>query len=144
MNILKTQNVVLLVMLCILTACRDKYAAIGSTEVLIETSEGDIRLRLYDDTPLHRDNFIKNAEAGAYNGILFNRIVPDKVIQAGDTTLKVDGRRETTAETVKQPAHTIPARQYQSRKGIQRLAVVYRHGQEADFGRLGRTASVAL
>ena len=109
MNILKTQNVVLLVMLCILTACRDKYAAIGSTEVLIETSEGDIRLRLYDDTPLHRDNFIKNAEAGAYNGILFNRIVPDMVIQAGDTTLKVDGRRETTAETVKQSAHTIPA-----------------------------------
>jgi peptidylprolyl isomerase len=99
----------LVVLLCCLSACKDKYAAIGSTEVLIETSEGDIRLRLYDDTPLHRDNFIKNAEAGAYNGILFNRIVPDMVVQAGDTTLKADGGRRTADEAVKQPVRTIPA-----------------------------------
>ena len=99
----------MLALLCSLTGCKDKYAAIGSTEVLIETSEGDIRLRLYDDTPQHRDNFIKNAEAGFYDGILFNRIVPDMVIQAGDTTLKADGGRNTTDDKVKQPVHTIPA-----------------------------------
>ena len=100
---------VVLALLCGLTACKDKYATIGSTEVLIETSEGDIRLRLYDDTPQHRDNFIKNAEAGVYDGILFNRIVPDMVIQAGDTTLKADGGRKATDEAKKMPAHTIPA-----------------------------------
>jgi peptidylprolyl isomerase len=105
----KIQNILLLVLLCSLTACKDKFAAIGSTEVLIETSEGDIRLRLYDDTPLHRDNFIKNAEAGAYDGILFNRIVPDMVIQAGDTTLKVDAHRKAKDDTVKPSPHTIPA-----------------------------------
>ena len=38
--------------------------AIGKTEVLIETSEGDIVVRLYDDTPIHRDNFIRNVEGG--------------------------------------------------------------------------------
>lgn len=46
-------------------------------------------VRLYDDTPLHRDNFIHNVQAGAYDGILFNRIVSEMVIQAGDTTLKM-------------------------------------------------------
>ena len=74
----------------LLTGCHDsKRDAIGQTEVLIETSEGDIVVRLYDDTPLHRDNFIKNVEAGIYDGILFNRIVPDMVIQAGDTSLRI-------------------------------------------------------
>ncbi|MCR4995149.1 MAG: peptidylprolyl isomerase [Bacteroidales bacterium] len=90
-------------------ACNDsKRDAIGSTEVLIETSEGDIVVRLYDDTPLHRDHFIKNVEAGVYDGLLFNRIVPDMVIQTGDTTLhaqtggkarKADGSRASLAST---------------------------------------------
>ncbi len=73
-----------------LTACHDsRRDAIGQTEVLIETTEGDIVVRLYDDTPIHRDNFIRNVREGVYDGILFNRIVPDMVIQAGDTTLKL-------------------------------------------------------
>lgn len=54
-----------------------------TTEVLIETSEGDIVVRLYDDTPLHRDNFIRNVQAHAYDNRPFHRIVPDMVIQAG-------------------------------------------------------------
>ena len=74
----------------VLTACNSgKRDAIGQTEVLIETSEGDIVVRLYDDTPLHRDNFVRNVKAGIYDGILFNRIVPDMVIQAGDTSLRI-------------------------------------------------------
>ncbi len=79
-----------LVAIFLLCACgSDKRDAIGQTEVLIETTEGDIVVRLYDDTPLHRDNFIHNVQAGAYDGILFNRIVSEMVIQAGDTTLKM-------------------------------------------------------
>lgn len=66
-------------------SCGDsKRDAIGSTEVLIETSEGNIVVRLYDDTPLHRDNFIRNAQAGIYDGLPFNRIVPEMVIQSGN------------------------------------------------------------
>ena len=78
----------------ILLACSDKKRdAIGKTEVVIETSEGKIVVRLYDDTPLHRDNFIRNVEAGFYDGLLFNRIVPEMVIQAGDTALKANPER---------------------------------------------------
>lgn len=89
--------------LLFLISCSDKKRdAIGQTEVLIETSEGDIVVRLYDDTPVHRDNFIRNAEAGIYDGLLFNRIVPEMVIQSGDTALKTQplpaGRREAGAE----------------------------------------------
>ena len=70
-----------------MTACSDsKRDAIGKTEVCIETSEGDIIVRLYDDTPLHRDNFIRNVEAGVYDNIPFHRIVPEMVIQAGGNT----------------------------------------------------------
>ena len=78
----------------LLSACgSDKRDAIGQTEVLIETTEGDIIVRLYDDTPKHRDNFIHNVQTGAYDGILFNRIVPEMVIQAGDTTMKMKNER---------------------------------------------------
>ncbi|MCR5180767.1 MAG: peptidylprolyl isomerase [Bacteroidaceae bacterium] len=97
----------------LLTACHDSSRdAIGQKEVLIETSEGDIVLRLYDDTPLHRDNFIKHIEAGDYDGILFNRIVPDMVIQAGDTTLRADrsaASADKSAQTDKPEAEVIPA-----------------------------------
>ena len=85
----------------LLLSCSDKKReAIGKTEVIIETSEGKIVVRLYDDTPLHRDNFIRNVEAGIYDGLLFNRIVPDMVIQTGDTTLHA--LRETKNEKVKE------------------------------------------
>lgn len=87
-----------------LTACHDsRRDAIGQTEVLIETTEGDIVVRLYDDTPIHRDNFIRNVREGVYDGILFNRIVPDMVIQAGDTTLKL-GNETQKAESASAPA----------------------------------------
>ena len=96
----------------LLFGCSDgKRDAIGKTEVLIETSEGDIVVRLYDDTPLHRDNFIRNVEAGVYDGILFNRIVPDMVIQAGDTTMKVSSqlsKREENESELSEYKNTIP------------------------------------
>lgn len=93
----------------LLVACNDsRRDAIGTTEVIIETSEGDIVVRLYDDTPLHRDNFIRNVKAGVYDGILFNRIVPDMVIQAGDTTLKVksEGGNSEQHEEPATPEHS--------------------------------------
>ena len=98
-------------LLVALHACSgSKRDAIGQTEVLIETSEGDIVLRLYDDTPLHRDNFIRLAKAGAYDGILFNRIVPDMVIQAGDTSLRATSVPSPVHVKASDPApSTIPA-----------------------------------
>ena len=51
--------------------------------VVLETTMGTISLKLYDDTPLHRDNFIKNVSEGYYDGILFHRVIEGFMIQAG-------------------------------------------------------------
>ncbi len=53
-------------------------------KVKIQTTMGDITVRLYDETPLHRDNFIKLAQEGFYNGTLFHRVIRDFMIQGGD------------------------------------------------------------
>lgn len=57
-------------------------------KVKIQTSLGDITVRLYDETPLHRDNFIKLAKQGYYDGTLFHRVIKDFMIQGGDPDSK--------------------------------------------------------
>lgn len=52
--------------------------------VRIETSMGNIRVALSDDTPLHRDNFLRLAREGFYDGTLFHRCIKDFMIQGGD------------------------------------------------------------
>lgn len=56
------------------------------TEVSITTPYGEIIVRLYDSTARHKDNFIKLAEAGYYNGTLFHRVIEKFMIQGGDPT----------------------------------------------------------
>ena len=56
----------------------------GARRVLISTEFGDMTVRLYDDTPLHRDNFIANVESGLYNNVLFHRVIPYFMMQGGD------------------------------------------------------------
>lgn len=53
-------------------------------QVLLETTEGNILLTLYDDTPLHRDNFLRLAGEHFYDSLLFHRVVKNFMIQAGD------------------------------------------------------------
>lgn len=52
--------------------------------VLIKTQFGDIKVALYNETPKHRDNFLKLAKAGFYDGVLFHRVIKDFMIQGGD------------------------------------------------------------
>ncbi len=54
----------------------------------IETTEGDITLKLYDETPLHRDNFIKLVKSKFYDGVLFHRVIDEFMIQGGDPNSK--------------------------------------------------------
>lgn len=54
------------------------------TLVCIETPEGNITVKLYDDTPLHRDNFLKLVEEGTYDGLIFHRVIKGFMIQGGD------------------------------------------------------------
>lgn len=53
-------------------------------EVLMETDKGTIRIELYNETPLHRDNFIRLAKSGFYDGLLFHRVISGFMIQGGD------------------------------------------------------------
>lgn len=54
----------------------------------IKTNMGTIKVKLYKETPLHRDNFFKLATTGFYNGLLFHRVIPGFMIQAGDPLSK--------------------------------------------------------
>lgn len=56
--------------------------------VRLETTMGNIRIALNDETPVHRDNFLKLVSEGFYDGTLFHRVVKDFVIQAGDPDSK--------------------------------------------------------
>lgn len=60
----------------------------AETLVLIDTDMGKIKVKLYNDTPLHRDNFIKNIQENRYDGLLFHRVIKQFMIQAGDVTSK--------------------------------------------------------
>ena len=51
-------------------------------KVLIKTTEGDIKVRLYDETPQHRDNFLKLAKEGYFDGTLFHRVIKDFMARA--------------------------------------------------------------
>lgn len=54
------------------------------TVIRMETSLGDVRLRLYDETVVHKENMIKLVREGYYNGLLFHRVIRDFMIQTGD------------------------------------------------------------
>ena len=56
--------------------------------VEISTTMGDVTVMLYDDTPLHRDNFIKLCSENFYEGVLFHRIIKEFVVQGGDPSSK--------------------------------------------------------
>ena len=89
-------------------------------KVIIKTSLGDIKVRLYDQTPLHRDNFIRLAKEGFYDGTIFHRVIRDFMIQGGDPFT-----RDTSAAAVAKygqggPGYTIPAEfvpEYKHKKG---------------------------
>jgi len=77
------------------------------TEVIIETSMGNITVALYNETPLHRDNFIKLVSENFYDGVLFHRIIQNFMIQAGDPDSK---SAEPGAHLgMGGPGYTIPA-----------------------------------
>lgn len=73
----------------------------------IKTSYGDITVKLYDDTPLHKENFIRLANSKFYDGILFHRVIKDFMIQCGDPNTKDSTRMSEWGQGG--PGYTIPA-----------------------------------
>ena len=85
----------LLLILCIFLGMATQAQ---ETKVLIKTTLGDITVMLYDDTPLHRDNFIKLVNEGWYEGSPFHRVIKNFMIQGGQNA---DGRQD--------PGYRVPA-----------------------------------
>ena len=111
-NLLAMKNFLSIIALVILSlsivSCSDdKREAIGRTEIVIETSRGNITAKLYDDTPIHRDNFVRMIEEGIYENIIWSRIVPGATIQSGEPTQKAGGMAPTVDAS--KYRHTLPA-----------------------------------
>lgn len=77
------------------------------TKVLIKTTVGDITIKLYNETPQHRDNFIKLVEEHYYDSILFHRVIKDFMVQAGDPESK--NAEKGVQLGAGGPGYTIPA-----------------------------------
>lgn len=73
----------------------------------IETSKGDLIVKLYEETPLHKENFIKLATNGFYDGILFHRVINGFMIQTGDPFSKDSTRVDEWGTGG--PGYTVPA-----------------------------------
>lgn len=78
-----------------------------SQRIKITTTEGDIIIKLYDQTPQHRDNFIKLVKEGYYNGTLFHRVIKEFMIQGGDPESKGAPAEKQLGSGG--PGYTIPA-----------------------------------
>jgi len=76
-------------------------------DVLIQTTIGDMVIRLSDSTPLHRDNFLKLVKVGYYDSVLFHRVIKGFMIQGGDPNSKRAAAGQPLGNGG--PGYTIPA-----------------------------------
>jgi peptidyl-prolyl cis-trans isomerase B (cyclophilin B) len=74
--------------------------------VIISTSYGDMKLKLYNETPGHRDNFIKLVQEKYYDGLLFHRVIKDFMIQGGDPNSRTASEHQNLGNGG--PGYTIP------------------------------------
>ena len=81
---MKKLLILLLMATSIMTSHAQERTSAPLHEVLLETDSGNIRIQLYNETPLHRDNFLKLVRSGAYDGVLFHRVIKDFMVQTGD------------------------------------------------------------
>ncbi len=83
------------------------YAAPPHKYVRIVTTQGECLLKLYDETPQHRDNFLQLARQGYYDDLLFHRVIRNFMIQGGDPNSRYAAERQQLGEGG--PDYTIPA-----------------------------------
>ena len=92
------KKMILAVLVLVGLTCQAQKATEKETVVVIKTSMGTIKAKLYNDTPKHRDNFIKLVNEGWYNGSPFHRVIKEFMIQGGQNK---DGRLD--------PGYRVPA-----------------------------------
>lgn len=102
------RSILLLSFILMMAGCSNQKKNMEKeTIVCLETSMGNIRVKLYNDTPKHRDNFIKLVKEGIYDNVLFHRVIRNFMIQTGDPGLKPAGI--PLAVDTNQYQYTIPA-----------------------------------
>lgn len=110
---MKKTTILFTLILCCITACtgnqkkNNNMANDNTTLVKIETTMGDITVKLYDETPKHKENFIKLVKEGVYDSTLFHRVIKNFMIQAGDPTSKTASATDTLGSG--DVGYTIPA-----------------------------------
>ena len=103
---MKKISTLIAALLCIisLSAQTDKR-----TKIELKTSMGKIIVELFNETPLHRDNFIKQVKAGTYNGVLWHRVINNFLIQTGDRLSKKASKNAILGEGDETPSEWITA-----------------------------------
>jgi len=108
---MKYRIVAFLSSLIVLSASAQKDSTIKKKDrkrdVLIQTTMGDIVIRLSDSTPLHRDNFLKLVKVGYYDSVLFHRVIKEFMIQGGDPNSKRAAAGQPLGNG--SPGYTVPA-----------------------------------
>ena len=94
-------------LLVVIISCGGNSKKANETIVKVTTDFGEIKIKLYDDTPKHRDNFVKLVNEGFYNDLLFHRVMINFMIQGGDP----NSRNSKPGEMLGSggPGYTIPA-----------------------------------
>lgn len=94
-------------LLIMVISCSNSRQPADKNIVIISTETGDIKVKLFDETPQHRDNFMKLAGDGFYDGLLFHRVINNFMVQGGDPDSKnvePGGRLGSGG-----PGYTVPA-----------------------------------
>ncbi|MDE7378323.1 MAG: peptidylprolyl isomerase [Paraprevotella sp.] len=99
----------ILLCLAVCISCRHNSPDTKEKEikVRIETSIGELEVKLYNETPIHRDNFLKLVRDGVYDNVLFHRIIRDFMVQAGDPAQRTE--EATAAVDTNKFRYTLPA-----------------------------------
>jgi len=108
MAIITALIVLVIVGAIILWPSSEDEQKISRSVAIMKTNLGEIQIELFEDlVPQTAGNFIALAEAGFYDGILFHRVIPDFIIQAGDPTTK-DYPNDRNRHGFGGPGYTIP------------------------------------
>ena len=100
-----TRYFTFLILFFLIAACSSQNSVTNSI-IQVKTTAGDFKLMLYNETPLHRDNFINLVNTGFYDGVSFHRIINGFMVQTGDAMTKPGN---TTTENDSINTYTIPA-----------------------------------